>query len=404
MAAMLAAISLSAAGTAHATPSPSDISETTPVSPTPGTTLPPPPGAPFEQPVGGEQLGVVGIPVVDPEAAPPPAVDAITWLVADVDSGDVLAAKGAHEQRPPASTIKLLTALAAGPVLETDEMYQASDADAAIEGSRVGLAPGQTYSVDDILHGLMLASGNDAAHALGELAGGQDELVQMMNDTAARLGAFDTHAVTPHGLDSPGQLSSAYDLALIGRSALADERIAELAKTPSYDFPGLNGQVFQIQNQNRLLDSYDGAIGLKTGFTTQADHTLVAAAVRDDRRLIAVVLGADGRGEPAAAALLDWGFAQAGSVEAVGHLVTAEEVAAAAEGAADDGVLGDPIDEYERALSTPGATSGNVPDVVWLSLVVAVLAGGIGLGWRRRPRRSGRAGRAGRYASRRTSS
>jgi D-alanyl-D-alanine carboxypeptidase (penicillin-binding protein 5/6) len=398
---MLAAISLSAAGTAHGTPSPPDISETTPVLPTPGTTLSPPPGAPFEQPVGGEQLGVVGIPVVDPEAAPLPEVDAITWLIADVDSGDVLAAKGAHEQRPPASTIKLLTALAAGPVLEDDQTYQATDEDAGIEGSRVGLAPGQTYTIDDILHGLMLASGNDAAHALGELAGGQDELVQMMNDTAARLGAFDTHAVTPHGLDSPGQLSSAYDLALIGRSALADERIAELAKTTSYEFPGLDGQVFQIQNQNRLLDSYDGAIGLKTGFTTQADHTLVAAAVRDERRLIAVVLGADGRGEAAATALLDWGFAQAGSVEAVGHLVTADEVAAATEGAADDGVLGDPIDDYERALSTPGATSGNVPDVVWLSLVVAVVAGGIGLGWRRRPRRSGRAGR---YASRRTSS
>lgn len=382
------------------TPPPSDSSPT-PTTATPGSTLPPPETAPFEEAVGGAALGTVGVPVADPEADPPPTVDAMAWVVADADSGDVLAAFNAHQPRPPASTIKLLTALASRPKIDPDGEYVATDADAAVEGSRVGLAPGQTYSADDLMHGLFLASGNDAAHAVGELAGGQDAVVDLMNDEAARIGAFDTHAATPHGLDTPGQLSSAYDLALIGRHVLDDDALAELARTTVYDFPGLDGESFQIQNQNRLLDDYDGAIGLKTGFTTQGAHTLVAAAERDGRRLIAVVLGAEGRGEDSAAPLLDWGFTTGETAEPVGHLVSADEVATAIDERDNGDVLGDPFHEYEDLLNEPAATSGNVPNVVWVSLAAAVAAGGIALAVRRRP---GRAARTGRYASSRRSS
>src|SRR5690606_36922379 len=125
----------------------------------------------------------------------------------------------AHERRPPASTIKLLTAVATASLLQVADTYVATDTDVAMEGSRVGLLSGQRYTVEQLLHGLLLGSGNDAAHAIAEAAGGQAATVDRMNAEAASLGAFDTHAVTPHGLDDPEQLSSAYDLALIGRRA-----------------------------------------------------------------------------------------------------------------------------------------------------------------------------------------
>lgn len=372
------------------TTSPTPESPPPDAGPTPGETLPPPEGSHFAEPVGGARLGIVGIPQAAESVPAPPTVDAQAWIVADVESGEVLGALNAHQPRPPASTIKLLTALAAVPEVDDDE-YEATDADAAIEGSRVGLAPGETYSVDDILHGLMLASGNDAAHALGELAGGQDAVVTLMNDLAARLGAFDTHAMTPHGLDNPEQLSSAYDLALIGRQVLDDDQLAELVGTREYTFPGLDGQDFQIQNQNRLLETYDGAIGLKTGYTTNGAHTLVAAAERDGRTLIAVVLGSEDRGEDAAAPLLDWGFA-APDAEAIGTLVTPDDVAEAAE-EADAG--GGPLDRYQDVLNGDEGTTGDVPAIAWLSLAAAVVAGAVGLAIRRRPKQGG----SGRYSS-----
>lgn len=362
------------------------------------TVLDVPPDSPVERIVGGEAMATIGAPVVDDAAPRPPAVDARSWVVAEVDSGDVLAALSPHQRQAPASTIKLLTAVATIPELDPDDSYVVTDADASVEGSRVGLMPDQEYSVDQLLHGLMLASGNDAAHAVAEAAGGQKSTIELMNAEAQRLGAFDTHAETPHGLDAPGQLSSAYDLALIGRAALHDEDIARLAATRTYDFPGQGGETFQIQNQNRLLDTYPGAVGLKTGYTTLAAHTFVGAAERDGRTLIAVVLGAEGRAEPGAAALFDWAF-NAPDITPVGHLVTAEEVDAMIREAEQDGdVLGrNPFDDYGEALRTPGGNSDGVPQVVWVSLVAAAVLGGAGFAVRRlSPRRPG-----GRYAPRR---
>ncbi|RIQ20462.1 D-alanyl-D-alanine carboxypeptidase family protein [Jiangella rhizosphaerae] len=374
--------STEAPGTVVATPSP--------------TVLEPPADSPVDEIVGGSELAATGVPLVSPSAPPLPVIDARAWLVADAGTGDVLAAYSPHERRPPASTIKLLTALATDAALDPDETYVATEEDASVEGSRVGIVATQTYTVDQLLHGLILASGNDAAHAIAEAAGGQDVTVDRMNDEARRLGAFDTKAVTPHGLDSPGQLSSAYDLALIGREALDDETIARLAATPVYDFPGTDGATFQIQNQNRLLGSYEGAIGLKTGFTTLAGHTFVGAVERDGRLLIATILGAEGRAEDAAAALFDWAFAAPGT-EPVGRLVAPDEVEAMVTDASDEGdILGrNPLEDYGDALSSPGGSSADVPPVVWLSLGAAALAGGLGFALRRRRPKS-----SGRYSSR----
>lgn len=306
---------------------------------------------------GGPELARPGVVVAD-DVPTQPDVDAAAWLVADADTGDVLAARDAHETLPPASTLKLLTAITLLAGLDPELTYEATEADASVEGSRVGMAPEETYSFDDLAHGLMLASGNDAAHAIAELSGGQDEAIAAMNAEAQRLGAVDTVALTPHGLDEPGQVSSAYDLALIARAALADPDLAALVRTTTYDFPGMDGASFQIQNRNRLLGGYDGALGLKTGFTSEAGHTIAAAAERDGVRLIVTVLDpADGRAEPVAEALLDWGFAAAGTAEPVGTLVTPEEVA---RHEADESVAGSAtprpaVEPSSPAQAAPGA-------------------------------------------------
>jgi D-alanyl-D-alanine carboxypeptidase (penicillin-binding protein 5/6) len=272
--------------------------------------------------------------------------------------------------------MKLLTALALLPEIPADATYTATDADITVDGSRVGLVPGQRYTRSALLHGLLVASGNDAANALAQLAGGQARALGLMSDEATRLGAFDTIVRTTHGLDEPGQGASAYDLALIGRAVLADKELAAVARTRTYEFPGLNGKTYQIQNHNRLLGSYPGTYGLKNGFTTVSGHTLVAAAQQNGVRLVAVVLGGKDRAEPTASALLDWGFALPRQVEPVGTLVTPADVSAA-------------IHERDTPPATPAAveqdatpTTGkrvleptrSVPAWAWSVLVVAAVA------------------------------
>ena len=308
-----------------------------------------PPRNPFDGPVGGERLGQPGVVAEPGEGQPsPPDVAATAYLVADLDSGEVLAAMNAHERYYPASTLKMLTAVTVIPRLDPRAVYTATEDDAAVEGNTVGLVPGDTYTVDDLLHGLFLQSGNDAAVALARAAGGITETVDAMNAEAARLGAYDTHAVNPSGLDEPGQLSSAYDLTLIARAGMAEEAFRDYAATQAYDFPGRpepadptpapsrspgrtptptpTPTTYPIVNHNDLLANYPGAFGVKTGYTTLARNTMVGAAERDGRRLLVCVLGVERPTWEKAAALLDWGFA-ATEAEPVGELVTPEQVA-----------------------------------------------------------------------------
>ncbi len=222
----------------------------------------------------------------------------------------------------------MLTALVSLEALDPAQPYVATHADAAIEGSKVGIINGGTYTVDQLLLGLLLSSGNDAAHALGEAAGGQPIAVERMNAEAQRLGAFDTFAANTSGLDAEGQLTSAYDLALIARSALEREDFRRYVATQIASFPGIGGATFQISNHNKLLANYPGAIGVKTGYTSLSGHTFVGAAERNGHRLVVTVLNSQTRAWQAAAALLDWGFATADVAEPVGTLVTPDEVAA----------------------------------------------------------------------------
>ncbi len=248
-------------------------------------------------------------------SVPIPDGPAQTWLVADMDSGQVLAARDQYVQHPPASTIKVLLALVALDELNLDSTVVADAPDANVECNCVGIKAGRTYTARQLLDGLLLVSGNDAANTLAHMLGGQGATVAKMDAKAAALGAMNTHASTPSGLDGPGGSgwSSAHDLAVIFRAAMANPVFAQITAEPSAMFPGDNGD-HQIANQDELLQRYPGAIGGKTGFTDAARKTFVGAAARGSRRLVvAMMYGLIHQGGPTywdqAASLLDWGFA-----------------------------------------------------------------------------------------------
>ncbi len=359
-------------------PPPVDLSEV----PAPGIPAPPPIVVP-NRPVGGPLMGVCGrvLPVGAP--APPPGISATSWLVADADSGEVLAARGPHARNRPASTIKLLTAMLAADQLAPSRIVVATQTDADQVGSRAGLGPGGRYTVRQRLTGLLLVSGNDAAHALAGQLGGVAETVKQMNELAGRLGALDTRAATPSGLDGPGMSSSAYDLALAFRQVLDHPLLTQLLRTRQVDFPGFGGRPgFVLSNDNKLLRNYPGALGGKTGFTDDARHTLVDAAQRGERRLIVVLMRGEQRPVPMwkqAAGLLDYGFALTPG-RPVGQLVdqapppeTAVPTAEAIPGA----IPAPPPGGFRAASQgrTGGShgASGLVLAAVWTGLAIVVL-------------------------------
>ncbi|ATO12899.1 D-alanyl-D-alanine carboxypeptidase [Micromonospora sp. WMMA2032] len=296
----------------------------------------PPEPVPDQQVVGGDALAAPGL-VAPPGSAAPPAVTATTWLVADLDSGAVLGACGPHVYGTPASTQKLLLAATMLSRLDPKQVAVATRADLDIEpgSSAVGLLVGGRYAVETLWLGLLLQSGNDAANMLARLGAGSARAgVTEMNAEARRLGALQTRAVTPSGLDGPGQFTSAYDLALIARACFADERFRRYALTERAQIPAqpaLKKGGFQIQNENQLIYRYPGALGGKTGFTELARHSYVGAAQRGGRRLVVTLLGAEARpvrGWQQGAQLLDWGFSLPRDAS-VGRLVEPGELDAA---------------------------------------------------------------------------
>lgn len=264
----------------------------------------------------------------------PPAIKARSWIVVDAGTGDVLAAKNAHERLRPASTLKTLTAITLLPRLDLDDSYRVKWEDAHTTGSAVGIVPGSRYTIDELFYGLLLPSGNDAARALASAAGGLRHTVRAMNRQAGALGAADTRAVNPTGLDAPGQVSSAFDLAIFARAGLTDRDFRRYVSTVSVPFPAQEPKrdkrrdTYMIYNQNPLLlDDYRGTLGVKTGYTTQAGRTFVAAVERGGRTLIVALMGVVEPTDAAAERLLTWGFTHADRVGAVGSLDQPESAA-----------------------------------------------------------------------------
>ncbi|CDO20179.1 D-alanyl-D-alanine carboxypeptidase [Mycolicibacterium mageritense DSM 44476 = CIP 104973] len=290
------------------TPPAVDASEVPkPGDPTPGP-LPVP-----AKPMGGDALGSCGV-ITAPDTPPlPNDVSAEAWLVADLDTGDVIAAKDPHGRHRPASIIKVLVATAALNELNLNKRVAGTQEDANAEGTRVGVGPGGQYTINELLHGLLMHSGNDAAHALAMQLGGMDAALQKLNVLAGKLGGRDTRAATPSGLDGPGMSTSAYDIGLFYRYAWQNPVFADIVATQTFDFPGRDGNPpYPVENDNKLLYNYPGALGGKTGYTDDAGQTFVGAADRDGRRLVAVLM--KGTRVPIApweqaARLLDYGFA-----------------------------------------------------------------------------------------------
>ena len=241
---------------------------------------------------------------------PPPQITGRAAVVMEAPCAALLYSKNAHQRLPPASLAKIATALVAAERVGLDQVVDVdvnSGLLVASSGSTVmGLEPGQRMSLRDLLYGLLLPSGNDAAIAIAEHVGGTVAgFVELMNAKAQALGLRNTHFSNPHGLDGPGLYSSAFDMALLGRALLANSELAAIVRTKSYQ-PAWDGP--QLWNGNELLDRYPEALGVKIGYTEQAGQTIVAAAEGDGRRLIVSVLGAWDRYSDAIN-LFEWAFA-----------------------------------------------------------------------------------------------
>lgn len=357
--------------------------------PRPGETVPPPPEVPAE-PAGGEQLGGCEAVAADGFRMPD-TLTASAWILVDADTRQVLAAQDPHARHRPASIIKVLLALVVLDELDLEQKVTIAPEDIAdAEGTVLGIGPGGRYTVEQLLQGLLMLSGNDAAYALAAQLGGPDATLQKMADKCAEIGCTDTNPRTVSGLDKPGNMTSAYDMALMFSAALEHDEFRRIISTDAIGFPGypdgplaeppdprdpeahklpgtpggpqygvpdaagnvynMDGSVttadgetarpgFLVYNDNQLLANYPGALGGKTGFTDDARQTYIGAAERDGRRLFVVSM--DGTRVPKApweqaAALMDAGFALPADTAGVGELVGSKDEAAAAAGTEPD--------------------------------------------------------------------
>jgi D-alanyl-D-alanine carboxypeptidase len=229
-------------------------------------------------------------------------------VVVDDASGEILWARDANTPVAPASLTKTMTALV---VLDharlTDTVSVRVDSRRMPGSTVMGLYPGEDLNVEDLLYGLMLPSGNDAALALAEyVAGTREAFADLMNDKAQALGLTGSHFVNPHGLDATGHVSTAYDMAMISREGMRDPTYHALAAARSYETP--HGKGYRLGNLNQLLWRYPGADGVKIGFTNAAGRAIVGSATRDGHRVfVAMMRSADIYAD--SAALLDWTFA-----------------------------------------------------------------------------------------------
>ncbi|MEV6106408.1 D-alanyl-D-alanine carboxypeptidase [Streptomyces sp. NPDC051940] len=298
--------------------------------------------------IGGDRLAQPGTQADIAVGAPqlPKKLTARSWIVADAESGQVLAAHNAHWKLAPASTLKMLFADTLLPKFPATQQYKVLPADLQGIGagsSAVGIKENETYAVKDLWLGVFLRSGNDAVHVLTSMNGGKQATVAEMNAKAVDLGALDTKVVEPDGYDAKGQSSSAYDLTLFGRAGMQNPDFRSYAATATAQFPGEKKKsgkrdTFEIQNTNRLLtgdydvDVYPGIAGIKNGNTTEAGATFTGIAEQGGRVLLVTVMHpAESAGHNAvyreAAKLLDWGFKAGDQVTPVGELVPPKSAA-----------------------------------------------------------------------------
>jgi len=273
-------------------------------------------------------------PTTTPAPPPPPKA----WILIDADTGAVLDQGNAHQPLPPASVTKVLTALIAVEQIQPGADIPISAEAQGMPARNMNMKAGQVFKFEDILHALLMVSANDAAVALAEkVSGTRQEFANVMAQTAQRIGMDDSPVLQdPAGLDDEfsndgGNLLSAHDLAIAARNALANDQIRQIAQTQIYKYHGGDNIDHRLFNEDLLLKTYPGAIGLKTGYTRKAGHSFIGAATRDGRTMISVVLGASDIYRTSTA-LLDKGFSIPVSAEgAFEHLPAVVPAATVAE-------------------------------------------------------------------------
>jgi len=266
-----------------------------------------------------------------PTAPPPPATLPVDWLgqhgqpglaiaaesaiVVDADTREVMWARDEHARRPPASLTKIITAMVAADLASSfDEQVTVPVEATSLESDStfMGLSPGEVVAVRDLMYGMFLVSGNDAAETLARAFVPRERFIQLMNDKAVFLGMRDTQFTNPSGLDDPGMHTTAYDLAIAAEAvasrypaimAVAGARDQLLPQTPTH-------KAFFFHTFIKLVSAYPGATGLKTGYTDDAGYCLVGTATRGDRHLLVVLMGGDLELTVDAERLLDYGFSQ----------------------------------------------------------------------------------------------
>jgi D-alanyl-D-alanine carboxypeptidase (penicillin-binding protein 5/6) len=320
-------------------------------------------------------MGECGI--IAPQGAPatPADVTTVSWVVADLDNGNVLGAKDPHARERPASLIKVLLALVVMDDLKMDTVVTGTQDDANQDGTRVGIGVGGQYTNQQLFFSLLMRSGNDCAHALAMQLGGVDQAIAKMNAKAKALGALDTQVATPSGLDGPGMMTSSFDLAMFFHEAMKHELFAQAVSTKQIDFPGYGGKPgFKVNNDNKLLGVYPGFLGGKTGFTDDARHTYLGGAEQGGHRLLVVLM----RGEqsPVLMAnqgghLFTWAFGlYKNKIEPVGQLA-APKPPAGTSATSGQAASGNP------ASAAPGkkedANKGALPTIAMSISAVAVL-------------------------------
>jgi len=245
-------------------------------------------------------------------APAPPVIKARSAIILDLGTGGVLYQLDAHGRHAPASLMKVATVLVALEHLGLDQVVTVpvSINQLPWDSTRMGLRPGERLTVRELLYGVFLDSGNDAAITLAEAAMPRASFIALMNAKAAQLGLLDTHVVNPTGLDDPGQYTSAADLARISIELTTRfPVVAAIASTPSLTIPATaTHHAYALYNLNQLIRAYPGATGLKTGWTGRAGGCLIATAGRGGRHLLVVVMGSPNIFVEAAS-LLDYGFA-----------------------------------------------------------------------------------------------
>ncbi|WP_206458366.1 D-alanyl-D-alanine carboxypeptidase family protein [Anaerovorax sp. IOR16] len=260
-------------------------------------------------------------------AAAEPIIGGASGILIDATTGEILYQKDADVQRYPASTTKMITALLALENLDLNKVVTVDTDTPFTEGSRMYLIEGEQLKVEQILYGMMTESANDAAVALAkEVSGSVEEFAKLMNQRAKELGAKNTNFVTPNGLHDDAHVTTAYDLAMIAKYAMTNEKFRDLVTTYRFVLPQTNKQETRyMYNTNRMLYDektkvvvngvlrgckYEGVTGIKTGYTSHAGGCLVASAKRGDTELIAVTLASTDKGRFAdCITLLDYGFA-----------------------------------------------------------------------------------------------